>query len=83
MKKQLQRHEEELKHPVWMDDLMKEVNKVNISASSLLVTHSLFSNSFLDPNFREEIRALPIGLGLSFSALLISISLSLAVYLRM
>lgn len=28
MKKQLQRHEEELKHPSWMDDLMKEVNKV-------------------------------------------------------
>jgi hypothetical protein len=61
MKKQLQRHEEELKHPSWMDDLMKEVNKVflylHLSSNPLFLT--LCS---LDRHFRKKIRALPIGL---------------------
>ncbi len=30
MKKQLQKHEEELAHPVWMDSLMEEVNKIPV-----------------------------------------------------
>ena len=36
MKKQLLRHEAELAHPSWMDELMEQVNKVIFAVSSVI-----------------------------------------------